>query len=61
MDWQKWVPNRKVTAGTFAAAVSFLLVVIFDDPLGLTPAESLAVGGAVTAIVAYMTPDHGGG
>ena len=60
MNWQKWVPNRKVTAGAFAAAVAFLLVLVFEDPLGLSPTESLAAGGAITAIVAYFTPEHGG-
>ena len=56
MNWEKWVPNSKVTAGTFAAALAFVLVAVFDDPLGLTPAESVAFGGAVTVIVAYLVP-----
>jgi len=57
-QWQQWIPNRKVTAGAFAAAIAFILVLLLDDPLGLTAAESIAAGGALAAIVAYLVPER---
>ena len=56
MDWQKWTPDRKVTAATMAAAVAFLFVWLLNEWHALTPTEAFAIGSAVAVTVAYFVP-----
>ena len=62
VKWEEWIPTRKVTAGAFAAAFSFLVIWILAKAIdGLfTAAEGVAVGSALTVIVAYIVPERNG-
>ena len=58
MKWEKWVPERKVTAGGFAAAVAFLIVYVGHLNDYFTASEAVIMGGALTTIVAYLVPNR---
>lgn len=61
MQWQKWIPNTKVTSGAFAAAAAFIVVSLWDDLFSLTNAEAFAAGSAVAVIIAYLVPERRNG
>jgi putative flippase GtrA len=54
----RWKPTRKVTAHTAGTAFAFVVLVLFDDRLGLTPSESVAVAGALSSLFAYLVPER---
>ena len=61
MQWQKWIPNTKVTSGAFAAAIAFVAIFVWDEWFDLTTAEAFALGSALSVVIAYMVPERKGG
>ena len=58
-NWQKWVPNQKVTAGAFAGAFAFVVIFLIDEWLvPLTTAEAVGLGSAFAVLVAYLVPER---
>jgi hypothetical protein len=56
--WEKWKPTRKVTAHGAASGAALILVILFDGPLGLTPAESVTAASAIAWIISYLIPER---
>lgn len=59
--WEKWIPTRKVTAGTFSAAAAFVGIWLGAKVIEITPAEAVVLGGALTLVVAYWIPERKNG
>jgi hypothetical protein len=58
MEWQKWIPSRKVTAATFGAAVALVIVWLLNRRYTLSPVEAFALGSAFAVVVAYLVPER---
>ena len=59
MQWQKWIPSTKVTAGAFAAAVAFVILIVWETFIHkLDTAQVFLLGSALTVIIAYLMPER---